>query len=176
MDILVTREGQIHVADWGSGPRRCAVGRGGVGEKLREGDGITPIGKWPLRRVLYRADRIAAPRTALSLAAIEPDQAWCDVPDDPNYNRLVRLPYPSLDERLWRDDSLYDLIVVVGFNDSPPVAGKGSAFFLHLARPDYSPTAGCVALSYGDLVEAVEQLSPADCLIVREAASSPATS
>jgi L,D-peptidoglycan transpeptidase YkuD (ErfK/YbiS/YcfS/YnhG family) len=95
---------------------------------------------------------------------------------DPNYNRLVQLPYPSLDERLWRDDSLYDLIVVVGFNDSPPVAGKGSAIFLHLARPDYSPTAGCVALSYGDLVEAVEQLSPADCLIVREAASSPATS
>jgi L,D-peptidoglycan transpeptidase YkuD (ErfK/YbiS/YcfS/YnhG family) len=102
------------------------------------------------------------------VAPIEPDQAWCDVPGDPNYNRLVRLPYPSLDERLWRDDSLYDLIVVVGFNDSPPVSGKGSAIFLHLARLDYSPTAGCVALSRDDLIDAVEQLTPADCLIVRE--------
>jgi L,D-peptidoglycan transpeptidase YkuD (ErfK/YbiS/YcfS/YnhG family) len=168
MDIIIRRAGDTYAADWGSGARRCAVGRGGIGEKLREGDGITPLGRWPLRQVLYRADRITAPKTRLPIAPIEPDQAWCDVPGDPNYNRLVRLPYPSLDERLWRDDSLYDLIVVVGFNDSPPVAGKGSAIFLHLARADYGPTAGCVALSRDDLIEAVEQLGPADCLIVRE--------
>lgn len=168
MDIVVTRNGNDYAADWGSGARRCAVGRGGIAEKQREGDGITPLGRWPLRQVLYRADRITAPKTRLPLAPIEPDQAWCDVPGDPNYNRLVRLPYPSLDERLWRDDSLYDLIVVVGFNDSPPVSGKGSAIFLHLARPDYSPTAGCVALSRDDLIEAIEQLTPQDCLIVRE--------
>ena len=168
MDIVVTRNGNDYAADWGSGVRRCAVGRGGSAEKQREGDGITPLGRWPLRQVLYRADRITAPKTRLPLAPIEPDQAWCDVPGDPNYNRLVRLPYPSLDERLWRDDSLYDLIVVVGFNDSPPVSGKGSAIFLHLARPDYSPTAGCVALSRDDLIEAIEQLTPQDCLIVRE--------
>ena len=168
MDIIVTRAGNNYAADWGSGKRRCAVGRSGIGEKLREGDGITPAGRWPLREVLYRADRITVPKTLLPVAPIEPDQAWCDVPGDPNYNRLVRLPYPSLDERLWRDDSLYDLIVVVGFNDSPPVSGKGSAIFLHLARLDYSPTAGCVALSRDDLIDAVEQLTPADCLIVRE--------
>lgn len=168
MDIVVSRSSRIYAADWGSGTRRCAVGRGGIGEKLREGDGITPLGRWPLRQVLYRADRITAPKTRLPMAPIEADQAWCDVPGDPNYNRLVRLPYPSLDERLWRDDSLYDLIVVVGFNDSPPVAGKGSAIFLHLARADYGPTAGCVALSRDDLIEAVEQLGPTDCLIVRE--------
>jgi|SRR5579871_728308 len=168
MDILVTRAGTNYAADWGSGARRCAVGRGGIDEKRREGDGITPLGRWPLRQVLYRADRITAPKTHLPIARIEPDQAWCDVPGDPSYNRLVRLPYPSLDERLWRDDSLYDLIVVVGFNDSPPVSDKGSAIFLHLARPDYSATAGCVALSRDDLIEAVEQLAAADCLIVRE--------
>jgi L,D-peptidoglycan transpeptidase YkuD (ErfK/YbiS/YcfS/YnhG family) len=168
MDIIVTRAGNSYAADWGSGKKRCAVGRGGIGEKRREGDGITPIGRWPLRQVLYRADRITTPKTRLPVAPIEPDQAWCDVPGDPNYNRLVRLPYPSLDERLWRDDSLYDVIVVVGFNDSPPVSGKGRAIFLHLARLDYSPTAGCVALSRDDLIDAVEQLTPADCLIVRE--------
>jgi len=165
MDIVVRREGAIHVADWGAGPRRCAVGRSGIDEKLREGDGITPAGRWSLRRVLYRADRLAPPSTSLPLAKIAPDDAWCDVPDDPNYNRPVKLPYASLDERLWRDDSLYDLIVVVGFNDAPVVPGKGSAIFLHLARADYGPTQGCVALSREDLIEAVAQLGPTDRLV-----------
>jgi L,D-peptidoglycan transpeptidase YkuD (ErfK/YbiS/YcfS/YnhG family) len=94
------------------------------------------------------------PETELPTAPIEPDQAWCDVPDDPNYNRLVQLPYASLDERLWREDALYDLIAVVGFNDAPVVPGRGSAIFLHLARPDYGATEGCVALSRDDLIEA----------------------
>jgi L,D-peptidoglycan transpeptidase YkuD (ErfK/YbiS/YcfS/YnhG family) len=166
MDIVVKREGAIHVADWGAGARRCAVGLNGIGEKLREGDGLTPVGRWPLRRVFYRADRMEAPSCRLSLGEIEPDDAWCDVPGDPNYNRLVRLPYASLDERLWRKDSLYDLIVVVGFNDSPVVPGRGSAIFLHLARDDYGPTQGCVALPRDDLLEAVAQLSAANRLIV----------
>jgi L,D-peptidoglycan transpeptidase YkuD (ErfK/YbiS/YcfS/YnhG family) len=166
MDISVRREGEIYVADWGAGPRRCAVGRAGIGEKLREGDGVTPAGRWPLRRVLYRADRIAAPRTQLPLAPIEPDQAWCDVPDDPNYNQLVRLPLGTTEEHLWRADSLYDVIVVVGFNDAPVVPGKGSAIFVHRARSDYDPTAGCVALARDDLLEALAQLTPADALVV----------
>jgi L,D-peptidoglycan transpeptidase YkuD (ErfK/YbiS/YcfS/YnhG family) len=166
MDIVVRREGGIHVADWGAGPRRCAVGRAGIGEKLREGDGLTPLGRWPLRRVLYRADRMEAPRSRLAVAKIEPDDAWCDVPGDSHYNRLVRLPYASLEERLWREDSLYDLIVVVGFNDSPVVPGKGSAIFLHLARPDYGPTEGCVALSHDDLLDAVAQLGRSDRLVI----------
>ena len=166
MDIVVKREGAIHVADWGSGARACAVGRSGIGEKLREGDGITPLGRWPLRRVLYRADRIEAPHTLLPLAPIEPDDAWCDVPDDPDYNRLVRLPHASLHERLWRQDYLYDLIVVVGFNDAPVVPGKGSAIFLHLARPDYGPTEGCIALASEDLREALAQLTQRDRLVV----------
>jgi len=167
MDIVVRREGAIHVADWGEGARRCAVGRAGIAEKLREGDGITPIGRWPLRRVLYRADRLEPPRTRLPLARIEPEDAWCDVPGDPNYNRMVRLPYAGLEEPLWREDCLYDLIVVVGYNDSPVVPGKGSAIFLHLARPDYGPTAGCVAFARADLLDALAQLAPGDRLIVR---------
>jgi L,D-peptidoglycan transpeptidase YkuD (ErfK/YbiS/YcfS/YnhG family) len=167
MDIVVRREGAIHLADWGAGARRCAVGINGIGEKLREGDGLTPAGRWPLRRVLYRSDRMEAPRTKLSLAQIDEDDAWCDVPGDPNYNRLVRLPYASIDERLWRADSLYDLIAVVGFNDAPVVSGKGSAIFVHLARPDYAPTQGCVALSREDLLEALAQFAPANRLVVK---------
>ena len=166
MDILVRRQGEIYVADWGAGPRPCAVGSEGIAQKQREGDGVTPIGRWPLRRVLYRADRLEAPRTVLPVAEIEPDDSWCDAPEDPNYNRLVRLPYGSLVERLWRDDALYDVVAVVGFNDAPVVPGKGSAIFLHVARPDYTPTAGCVALSRSDLLEALAQLKRNDRLVV----------
>src|SRR6266550_5891901 len=168
MDIIVRRQGEITIADWGAGPRRCAVGRAGIAEKTRERDGVTPAGAWPLRNVLYRADRIAPPRTVLPTAAIEPDSAWCDVPDDPNYNRLVRLPYATLDERLWREDALYDLLAVVGFNDAPVIPGKGSAIFLHLAQPDYAPTQGCVALSLEDLTDALAQLGSNDRLVVQQ--------
>jgi L,D-peptidoglycan transpeptidase YkuD (ErfK/YbiS/YcfS/YnhG family) len=166
MDIIVKRDGAGYTADWGSGPRACAVGRGGIADKQREGDGITPLGVWPLRRVFYRTDRIEAPRTALPLVAIAEEDAWCDVPGDPNYNRLVRLPYPSIDERLWREDALYDVLAVVGFNDNPVVSGKGSAIFLHVARDDYLPTAGCVALKLADLLEALAQFKPRDRLVV----------
>ena len=168
MDIVVRREGQIYFADWGAGPRRCAVGRAGIAEKTREGDGVTPAGIWPLRNVLYRADRLARPQTILPTAPIEPDSAWCDAPDDPQYNRLVRLPYASLDERLWREDGLYDLIAVIGFNDAPVVPGKGSAIFLHLARPDYGETQGCVALARDDLLEGLAQLRARDRLVVQK--------
>ncbi len=167
MDITVTQQGTGFAADWGATPRRCAVGRGGIGIKQREGDGITPVGRWPLRRVLYRADRLEdAPKTILPVEKIESDDAWCDIPGDPNYNRLVRLPYASLDERLWRDDEAYDVIAIVGFNDAPVVQGKGSAIFVHVASADYKPTAGCVALSRRDLVEALAQLRRGDRLIV----------
>ena len=168
MDITVRQDGSDFTAQWGNGPRRCAVGRAGIGIKQREGDGITPIGKWPLRQVHYRADRVERPQTVLPVEKIEPDDAWCDLPDDPNYNRLVRLPYATLNERLWRDDNLYDVMVVVGFNDDPVVRGKGSAIFLHLAREDYAATAGCVALTHNDLVEALGQLRRRDRLIVAE--------
>ncbi len=168
MDIRVYRQGEITVADWGAGPRRCAVGRAGIAEKIREGDGVTPAGIWPLRNVLYRADRVPRPQTILPTAPIDPDSAWCDVPDDPQYNRLVRLPYASLDERLWREDALYDLIVVVGFNDEPAVPGKGSAIFLHVARPDYGETEGCVALGLVDLTQALAQLRLDDRLVVQK--------
>jgi L,D-peptidoglycan transpeptidase YkuD (ErfK/YbiS/YcfS/YnhG family) len=166
MDITVRQEGTIFTAGWDGATRRCAVGRGGIGLKQREGDGITPTGKWPLRRVFFRGDRLDAPKTILPVEKIDPDDAWCDIPGDPNYNRLVRLPYATLNERLWRDDHLYDVIAVVGFNDSPVVQGKGSAIFMHIARENYEPTEGCVALVLDDLLTALAQLRRTDRLIV----------
>lgn len=167
MDIIVTQQGIGFAAEWGAGPRRCAIGRGGIATKHREGDGITPAGRWPLRRVLYRADRLETPpKTILPVEKIESDDAWCDIPGDPNYNRLVRLPYATVNERLWRDDDAYDVIVVVGFNDAPVVPGKGSAIFVHVAPAGFKPTAGCVALLRDDLLEALAQLRGGDRLIV----------
>ena len=162
MDLLVSLSPQGPVLDWGAGPRRCAIGPGGIARKTGEGDGVTPIGVFALREVFYRADRIAAPATILPLWKLAPDDGWCDAPADENYNQLVKLPYPASAETLWRDDHLYDIIVVIGFNDDPVYTGKGSAIFLHLAKPDYAPTAGCVALTEADLRAALEQLQPGD--------------
>jgi L,D-peptidoglycan transpeptidase YkuD (ErfK/YbiS/YcfS/YnhG family) len=154
------------VLDWGAGPRRAAIGPPGIGVKTGEGDGITPVGRFPVREIFYRADRIPKPHTALPLRATLQDDGWCDDPADPNYNRLVKLPYPASAEQMWRDDHLYDLVVVLGYNDDPVVPGKGSAIFLHLARPDYSHTHGCVALAYADALAAVEQLRPGDQVVI----------
>jgi len=162
-DLVVSGAGMARMAGRSF---RCAVGRGGVSSAKREGDGATPIGTWPLRQVLYRRDRGMRPVTALQTTALRPADGWCDAPSDPNYNRMVRHPYPASAEHLWRRDSIYDLIVVVGYNDAPVITGKGSAIFLHVARPDYSPTAGCVAFSRRDLVTILGMLSPASRLVV----------
>ncbi len=145
---------------------RCALGRSGIRRDKREGDGATPAGRFPLRRVLYRADRLPRPETALDVAAISPEDGWCDDPDDPLYNRPVRLPYPGRHERLWRRDGLYDVIVVLGHNDAPPVPGAGSAIFLHVAAPDYAPTEGCIALARDDLLKVLAECAPGDALSV----------
>ena len=138
----------------------CALGRGGIIADKREGDGGTPAGLWPIRRVLYRPDRMARPKTDLPLAAIAPDDGWCDDPADPAYNRPVKLPYAASHEAMWREDGLYDLVGVLGHNDDPPEPGRGSAVFLHVARPDYAPTEGCVALALPDLLMLLEQCGP----------------
>jgi L,D-peptidoglycan transpeptidase YkuD (ErfK/YbiS/YcfS/YnhG family) len=153
--------------DWGAGARRCAVGRGEIALKLREGDGITPLGFWPVRRVLYRADRIAKPKTELPVAAIAKEDGWCDAPDDSAYNTQIQLPCRASAENLWRDDALYDLVIVLGFNDDPVVAGKGSAIFVHVARPGFAPTEGCVALALPDLLEMLAQMKRGDAVRVQ---------
>lgn len=131
---------------------RAAHGRGGVSAGKMEGDGATPAGALKLRRVLYRADRVRPPRAAAPVALLAPNDGWCDDPADAAYNRLVRLPYPGRHEALWRSDAVYDVIGVLGWNDDPVVRGRGSAIFLHVARPDYAPTEGCVALALADLL------------------------
>lgn len=130
---------------------RAAFGRGGTRLEKREGDGATPTGTLQLLRILYRADRLPPPRCGVPVEPLSPQDGWCDDPADTAYNRPVRLPYPASHEELWRGDELYDIIGVLDWNISPAVPGRGSAIFLHIATPDYAPTAGCVALARLDL-------------------------
>ncbi len=148
MRAVVTADGRLQMAGQGL---RAALGRGGVRDGKQEGDGATPVGVLPLRRVLYRADRGPRPACAVPVEPLAPDDGWCDDPAHPDYNRMVRRPHPARGEALWRDDALYDLIGVLGWNDAPVVPGSGSAIFLHVARPDFAPTEGCVALAAADL-------------------------
>ncbi len=147
---------------------RCALGRAGVVSAAAkvEGDGASPAGVWPLRRVLYRPDRGGRPQTRLPVAPLAPHDGWCDAPGDRAYNRQVTLPYGARAERLWREDGLYDLMAVLGHNDAPAIPGAGSAIFLHLARPDYAPTEGCVALARADLEALLALAEPGDALAI----------
>ena len=166
MIYVATGDGWL---DLGGRRVRCALGPAGVvaAADKREGDGASPAGVWPIRRVLYRPDKGPAPRTALPLQPIADDDGWCDAPEDPAYNRLVKLPYPASAEQMWRDDRLYDLVVILGHNDDPPVRGLGSAIFLHLAKPDYAPTHGCVAVARADLEALLAKAQPGDAVEIR---------
>jgi L,D-peptidoglycan transpeptidase YkuD (ErfK/YbiS/YcfS/YnhG family) len=163
VDLIVEPSGG---ARWGGLHLRCALGRGGVRREKREGDGATPVGSWPMRRLLFRADRLPAPATRLPKQAIAPSDGWCDAPQDRSYNLPVALPYPASAEALWREDGVYDLIVPLGYNDAPVVPGAGSAIFLHVARPDYAPTEGCVALAPENLLRVLAEADLGSLVVV----------
>jgi L,D-peptidoglycan transpeptidase YkuD (ErfK/YbiS/YcfS/YnhG family) len=139
---------------------RCAIGAGGVREDKVEGDGATPVGTFPLRRIYFRNDRLVLPAVRLPARPISEHDGWCDDPRSSSYNRLVHVPNEWSHEKLWRDDGLYDLLVVIGYNDDPPEGEWGSAIFLHIARDDLGPTQGCVAFARDDLLELVPLLTP----------------
>jgi L,D-peptidoglycan transpeptidase YkuD (ErfK/YbiS/YcfS/YnhG family) len=128
-----------------------ALGRAGIRANKREGDGGTPRGEFHPVRLWWRADRLPRPRTLLPVRRINGAVAWCEAPADRRYNRPFRRSATEPGDRLWRDDHLYDLIIEIDHNTRPRVAGRGSAVFIHLARPAYAPTAGCVALTLRDL-------------------------
>lgn len=163
-NIIATPRGRLI---WRGRYFRCAIGRGGVSAAKREGDGATPLARMPLRRVLYRPDLFKRPpETGLPAQALRWADGWCDDSGDPHYNRLVVRPYAASHESLWREDRLYDLIVVLGWNDAPVVPGRGSAIFLHVASPSYAPTEGCVALAIADLLEVIRYADGSTTLTV----------
>ncbi len=126
---------------------RCALGRGGISSRKREGDGATPLGPMRVMSGYYRRDHVAVRATRLGMKSIAASLGWCEVPEDRNYNRPVKIPYGASHETMRRADSLYDYCLVLDWNISIRKRGRGSAIFFHLARPDFTPTQGCVAVT-----------------------------
>ena len=154
--ILAFRDGTLL---WGSAIYRCCLGFAGVSQKKREGDGFSPVGCFALRKVMFRADRLKNLTTTLPIHPITPKDGWCDEPGDSRYNKIVSLPYPASAEPLWRADNLYNIVVVLGYNDDPVIPYLGSAIFLHCINKEYKPTRGCIALREEDLIEILKDSS-----------------
>ncbi len=165
--IVETSKGRLKV---GRKTYQCAIGKNGTVPYAqgREGDGKTPLGTYAVRYGLYRADRLARPASALELYPLCENDGWCDAPNDPAYNRPVRLPYPASAEKLYCDSHVYDIIIVLGHNDSPPAPDLGSAIFLHLARENYGATQGCVAVSREDMLELLPKLTTSSFIEIKE--------
>jgi L,D-peptidoglycan transpeptidase YkuD (ErfK/YbiS/YcfS/YnhG family) len=153
---------------WPSGRARAAAGIGGVRSDKKEGDGATPAGTFYLPFGMYRQDRIKLPMTDFPMIPLEQSYAWVSDPRDLNYNKLVKLPYPSVTEKLWRNDGIYDLILVVGYNFNPIRPGAGSAIFLHISRPNFSPTSGCIAVKRSILLKLITILGTDSTLTIRK--------
>jgi L,D-peptidoglycan transpeptidase YkuD (ErfK/YbiS/YcfS/YnhG family) len=143
-----------------------ALGRGGIRANKREGDGGTPKGTFRPRQLWWRADRDPRPRTFLPVRAIGPDDAWCEDPASRHYNRPVRRSSDRGGDRLRRDDHLYDFIVEIDHNRSPRIAGRGSAVFLHLARENFGPTAGCVSMTKAAMLRLLQRLGPRTKIVI----------
>ena len=131
---------------------RCAIGRNGLSSKKSEGDGCTPIGSFKILNLLYRIDKIGQIQTNIRKEEILENQGWCDDIESKFYNRKVRFPFTHSAEKLFRDDDLYDLVFVIDYNLNPIIKNKGRAIFLHVAKKDYSPTEGCVAIEKKQLI------------------------
>jgi L,D-peptidoglycan transpeptidase YkuD (ErfK/YbiS/YcfS/YnhG family) len=143
-----------------------ALGRGGIKANKREGDGGTPRGSFRPLRLWWRADRHPRPSTFLPVRAIRPEDAWCEDPASRHYNRPIRLAHASGGDRLMRDDPLYDFIVEIAHNTTPRVVGRGSAVFLHLARDNFGPTAGCVSMTKSAMLRLLQQLGPQTRIVI----------
>jgi L,D-peptidoglycan transpeptidase YkuD (ErfK/YbiS/YcfS/YnhG family) len=151
----------------------CMLGHSGILNPKHEGDGGTPAGLFALREVRYRPDHLATPpKTGLLVFPTLESDGWCDDPSDPNYNRIVHLPYQTDCEKMWRDDHAYDVLAVIGYNDAPPVPGAGSAIFLHVARPDgdtgrLKATAGCVSMPIDNVLAVLAACSLTTMIRIR---------
>ena len=144
-----------------------ALGRGGILSNNFECDGATPRGRSRLLRLWWRADRLPRPRTRLPVRSIRGDDGWCEDPGDRRYNSAIRLAPGATGDRLQREDHLYDLVIELDHNTRPRVRNRGSAVFIHVARPGFAPTAGCVALRAGDLLRLLAHVGPESRIEIR---------
>jgi L,D-peptidoglycan transpeptidase YkuD (ErfK/YbiS/YcfS/YnhG family) len=137
---------------------RCALGKAGIKKKEKEGDNVTPKGIFKITRLYYRPGRIQNITTTLKKIKIEKNMGWCDDPDSNFYNKQISLPNKFGHEKLYRNDNLYDLILIINYNTSPIIKNKGSAIFIHIAKKNYKKTKGCIALKKKDLIELISKI------------------
>jgi len=138
---------------------RCSIGKNGIGNKKKEGDGITPKGIFKLTKVFYREDKVKNIKTKIKKIKIKKNMGWCDDPKSKFYNKLVKLPNKFSNEKLYRKDDVYDIVIVLNYNIQPIIKNKGSAIFIHVAKKNYKPTAGCVALKKKDLIKLLKYIN-----------------
>ena len=148
--IIVKKKGSLEYKNFKS---PCALGKAGIGKKKIEGDNITPKGNFRIVKVYYRKDRIKKINTKFKLIKIKKNMGWCSDPNSKNYNQQIKLPTRFKHEKLYRKDSLYDIILFINYNINPIEKNKGSAIFIHIAKKNYKPTAGCIALKKEDLIK-----------------------
>ena len=138
---------------------KCAIGKRGIGKKKREGDKITPKGKFKIKTILYRKDRVSHFKSKITKLSIKKDMGWCDDPKSKKYNKLIKLPFKGSAEKLYREDNTYDIILVLNYNLNPIRKGKGSAIFIHVARKNYRNTLGCIAVSKRNLKKIIKKIN-----------------
>jgi L,D-peptidoglycan transpeptidase YkuD (ErfK/YbiS/YcfS/YnhG family) len=137
---------------------KCALGKAGIGKKKREGDNVTPTGTFKIVKIYYRSDRVKKISSKLRLIEITKNMGWCDDPNSKNYNKLINLPSKYSHEKLFKKNNIYNVIVVLNYNMKPVIKNKGSAIFIHIAKKNYQPTQGCIALKKNDLLKLLSKI------------------
>jgi L,D-peptidoglycan transpeptidase YkuD (ErfK/YbiS/YcfS/YnhG family) len=162
-------DGEIHhgLLTYNDTTINCCLGRSGITAQKKEGDGATPTGKFRLLYGFFRKDRLKKPKSSLQFIQIKANDGWCDSPDDPKYNSLVKLPFDQSHEIMTRDDRLYDVCIVLDYNIDPCVSGMGSAIFFHQTSPELKPTEGCVAIDPKDMQFLLPLLSDETEMIIQ---------
>jgi L,D-peptidoglycan transpeptidase YkuD (ErfK/YbiS/YcfS/YnhG family) len=153
--IIVKKSGYLKYKNF---KYRCALGKGGVNKKIKEGDGITPKGVFKITKIYYRADKIKIIKTNIKKIKITKKMGWCDDPVSLFYNQQIKLPSKFSHEKLYRNDNLYDLIAVMNYNTNPIIKNKGSAIFMHVSENSYKKTQGCIALKKKDLINILTKI------------------
>ena len=138
---------------------KCAVGKKGIGYKKKEGDLITPIGQFKIKYILYRKDRVKV-STKLKKKVLKKNMGWCDDPKSNHYNKLVKLPFDCKHEKLFKNENIYDIILVLNYNMNPVKKNKGSAIFIHVSKNNFRKTEGCVAIKKINLIKLIKEISP----------------
>ena len=153
--IIVKKSGYLNYKNF---KFRCALGKNGIRQKEREGDFVTPKGKYKLIKIYYRADRIKKIRSPLKKIKIKKNMGWCDDVNSKYYNKQIKINKKISHEKLYRKDKVYDIVVVLNYNINPIIKGKGSAIFLHVAKKNYKKTQGCIALKKSELLNLVSKI------------------